>query len=63
MRVEILTYKKKREMKAPVTSLVTAASVSIMQRAIKKEFLIQQPSLLFTWLPGDFFCNGYWMTN
>jgi hypothetical protein len=44
-------------------SLVIAASVSVMERAIKQEFLIKKPSLLFTWLPGDFVLNGYWMTN
>jgi hypothetical protein len=58
MRVEILMYIQKREIKAPVTSLVTAASISIVERAIKEEFLIQKPSPLFTWLPGDFVFNG-----
>jgi len=38
MRVEILTNIYKREMKASVTSLVTSASVSIMERAIKEFF-------------------------
>ena len=46
-------------MKAPVTSLVTSASVSIMERAIKEEFLIQKPSPLFTWLPANFVFNPY----
>lgn len=63
MRVEILTNIYKREMKAPVTSLVTSASISLMERAIKEEFLIQKPSPLFTWLPGDFVFNGSWTTK
>jgi hypothetical protein len=63
MRVEILKCIQKIEMKAPVTSPVTAASVSIIERAIKEEFLIQKPSPLFTWLPGDFVFNGSWTTK
>jgi hypothetical protein len=63
MRVEILTNIYKREMKAPVTSMVTSASVSLMERAIKEEFLIQKLSTLFTWLPGDFVFNGSWTTK
>lgn len=63
MRVEILTDIYKREIKAPITSLVTSASVSIMERAIKEIFLIQKPSPLFNWLPGNFVFNGSWTTK
>jgi len=63
MRVEILTNMYKREIKAPVTSLVTSVSVSIMERAMKKEILIQKTSPLFTRIPGDFVFNGSWTTE
>lgn len=43
MRVEILTNMYKREMNAPVTSLLTSASVSIVERETKEEFLLRKP--------------------